>query len=150
LPDILSITGQTSVVPLLDFIPPSSYIWLDNPVLVFGQMDAIFSVALSRESSGSLPVPGDSLINGRGFSQLLAPFRLIEMGGNGYFRPFTSLRFNTEPQPPFHKNFDLVIAAYRRNREGGYSSIIVSESEIQTKRLIEIFKEIGPDVSTLL
>ena len=147
LPDLLSITTNEEAVSILDFIPPSSYIWIDNPEMVLDQMNTIYSLALSRNESGALPVSIDTLIDGREFSNSAKPFRLIEIGGNGYSENLTRISFRTEPQPQFNKNFELVVSANRISQQNGYSSIILAENDIQIDRLKDIFKEISPDVS---
>ena len=55
------------------------------------------------------------------------------------------ISFHTHPQPVFHKNFDLLISAFRKLQDEGTDLYILADSQKQTDRLESIFhdKETG-------
>lgn len=51
------------------------------------------------------------------------------------------VRFQTEPQRSFRKNFDLVAATFKEKAEEGYRIYILSDNEKQTARIRSIFAD---------
>ncbi|MCQ2335096.1 MAG: transcription-repair coupling factor [Paludibacteraceae bacterium] len=68
-------------------------------------------------------------------SQQLQSFTTIEMGLHSYFRAHSVVDFSTQPQPIFHKNFDLLHDDIELKRSEGYRVYILSDSRKQTDRL---------------
>ncbi|MBN2669572.1 MAG: transcription-repair coupling factor [Bacteroidales bacterium] len=52
-----------------------------------------------------------------------------------------TLNYNTEPQPAFQKNFDLLINDLRLKKEDHYKGFIISENAQQIDRLHHIFED---------
>lgn len=50
----------------------------------------------------------------------------------------TVIRFNTEPQPSFNKNFDILYSDIRKRMDSGYSVEILSDNHAQIERLTSI------------
>ena len=61
---------------------------------------------------------------------------------SGCGRPDVAVAFHTEPQPVFHKNFDLLANELIHRQKEGYALFMLSESLSQ----IERFRQIFPDV----
>ena len=86
------------------------------------------------------------LVNPEEFKQQVIDFRRIELKslpprgevGGG-------LSFHSHPQPVFHKNFDLLIDAFKKLQDEGTDIYILADSVKQTDRLESIFhdKETG-------
>ena len=55
--------------------------------------------------------------------------------------------FETKPQPPFHKNFELLASYLGKLQHEGFNIFIFSNSEKQLERLTTIFEEIDPSLS---
>ena len=90
----------------------------------------------------------DLLVNPEDFKQQIVNFRRIELtsppkGGRG--GQVTLIPFHTHPQPVFHKNFDLLIDAFKKLQDEGTELYILADSRKQTDRLESIFidKETG-------
>ena len=74
-------------------------------------------------------------------------FRRIEFGNKPTGTPQATLTFDTQAQPIFHKNFELVSGCFREFMAKGYTLYICTDSEKQAKRLKDIFEERGDNIS---
>src|SRR6218665_1463292 len=52
------------------------------------------------------------------------------------------LSFNQQPQPAFHKNFDLLISNLKENKTKGYRNYFLTDNVKQADRLITIFNDL--------
>ena len=80
------------------------------------------------------------------FARRALDFRRVEFGARPTGTPDATLQFSTEPQPVFHKNFDLVSASLTGFLARGYRLFILSDSAKQTDRLRAIFEERGDNI----
>ena len=58
----------------------------------------------------------------------------------------TKLRFDTSPQPLFHKDFDLVSQSFKKFIDNGYKLMLLTDDLHQAERLKAIFEEHGDDI----
>lgn len=80
------------------------------------------------------------------FEKQLQEHSLIEFGERFHFEANLTLDYSVSPQPPFNKNFDLLIESLNRNTENNYINLIVSDNTTQLERLRRIFDDIGQEV----
>ena len=80
------------------------------------------------------------------FARRALDFRRVEFGARPTGTPDATLQFSTEPQPVFHKNFDLVSASLTGFLARDYRLFILSDSAKQTDRLRAIFEERGDNI----
>ena len=58
----------------------------------------------------------------------------------------TKVKFDTSPQPLFHKDFDLVSQSFRKFIDNGYRLMLLTDDLHQADRLKAIFEERGDDI----
>lgn len=80
------------------------------------------------------------------FEKQLQEHSLVEFGERFHFEPTLTLDYSVSPQPPFNKNFDLLIETLNKNTENGFVNLIVSDNTVQLNRLSKIFEDLGKDV----
>ena len=122
-----------------------------------------FSQAAKIEQQEVSPKGGDLegaslLVNPDVFKQQIVGFKRIELialpqrgqlpVGSGAIgelategREGAIIQFHTHPQPVFHKNFDLLIDAFKKMQDEGTDLYILADSQKQTDRLENIFHE---------
>ncbi len=86
------------------------------------------------------------LVNPEAFKKQILDFRRIELKASSLIpNPYSLIQFNTHPQPVFHKNFDLLIDAFKKLQNDDTDLYILADSQKQTDRLESIFhdKETG-------
>ena len=126
-------------VNFLEFIPSNTTIWLDDLDLIMHRIEEIHEKAGDEELEEFLAIPGN------------LKEKLMQHGVVEFTRPVlktsATFTFNTIPQPPFQKDFNLLSSTLEQNiREKGIQNIILSESPQQLERLRAIFDEINPGV----
>ncbi|MDX5477624.1 MAG: transcription-repair coupling factor, partial [Cyclobacteriaceae bacterium] len=68
----------------------------------------------------------------------------IEFGHKFYFKKAEVFQFDSQPQPSFNKNFELLVENLVDNEKKGWLNVICSESDKQISRLENIFQELDP------
>lgn len=66
----------------------------------------------------------------------------IEFGQNSYLDAANSIAFNTKSQPPFNKNFELLLNDLREHIDDGYNILFFSESSKQLDRIQSILNDL--------
>lgn len=145
IPDIQELAFNESTESFIDFIPPSSVIWSENFSYIIEKTDNIWAQARMRSSKGEISDRRDIIITGRHLEELCSKHRQVYFGRSTETKDAITIYFRTEPQPSFNKNFDLLATRLAGNISEGYRNFIISESDIQEKRLKEIFAETDPD-----
>jgi len=139
----------------LDFLPSSSKIWFKDLQQCKDTLDAYFDKA--NESfedilkSGGVKIvlkPEDLFEHSISFSELLQAFSLVEFGNIFYENPVEAFKFESEPQPSFNKNFELLVERLQESQATGFANIMLAESEKQLERLTTIFEELDPNLES--
>ena len=149
----LSVSGSGEFVSFFDFIPRNSILAMKDFFWVREHMDKIHEDAVSplalaadEEHKTELLNIAKNLIDGGEFMMQSLNFRRIEFGNKPTGTPQATLTFDTQAQPIFHKNFELVSSCFREFIEKGYTLYICTDSEKQAKRLKDIFEERGDNI----
>ena len=150
----LSVTGNGEFVSLLEFIPKDTVLAMKDFFWVREHVDKIHEDAVSplalaadEEHKTQLLNIAKNLIDGSDFMMQALNFRRIEFGNKPTGIPQATLTFETEAQPIFHKNFELVSGCLKDFIQRGYTLYICTDSEKQAKRLKDIFEERKDNIS---
>ena len=150
----LSVAGNGEFVSFFDFIPKDSILAMKDFFWVRERIDTIHEEAVSplalvadEEHKNELLNISKHLIDGGTFMLHALNFRRIEFGNKPTGTPQATLKFDTQAQPIFHKNFELVSSCFKEFLEKGYTLYICTDSEKQAKRLKDIFEERGDNIS---
>jgi transcription-repair coupling factor (superfamily II helicase) len=144
IPDIQELSLNENTDSFIDFIPPSSVIWSENFNYIIDKADDIWAQARTRSSKGEISDRRDIIITGRHLEELCSKHRQVYFDRIREDDNAIEINFRTGPQPSFNKNFELLTSKLVSNNNEGYHNFIVSESDIQEKRLMEIFAETDP------
>lgn len=150
----LSVSGSGEFVSFLEFIPKDSVLAMKDFFWVRERIDSIHEEAVSplalaadESSRSELLNISRNLIDGADFTKHTLNFRRIEFGNKPTGTPQATMKFDTQAQPIFHKNFELVSACFKEYINKGYTLYICTDSEKQAKRLKDIFEERGDSIS---
>lgn len=138
----------------LGFLPEDTKIWIKDFQLTKDVMDECFHKAtqefdqIVRKTKNDKLVlqPADLFETGADFAQQSENFSRIEFGRQFYLKSSKSFLWESQPQPSFNKNFDLLVTHLAENEKRGYVNILTAENEKQIDRLIGIFKELDPTI----
>ena len=148
-------------VSLLHFLPQGSLTVWRSPQYVTETVGRIYEEGFTQQAliemtSTSATGMSEAELNGKmkklfllrsdelktesqAFRQVILGYRPDRMAG-------TRLKFQTSPQPLFHKNFDLLADSLAGSIAEGYKVYILADSEKQNERLRDIFDEINSRV----
>jgi transcription-repair coupling factor (superfamily II helicase) len=145
IPNIQDISVEEINDSFTDFLPPSSLIWIENPLFIKEKINSIYFQTTQREESGQIADKKEIVMTGNRFLENCKEFRMFEFGRSRNPDQDARFEFRTEPQPVFNKNFELLSEKLISNNSEGYTTYIISESESQIERLRDIFSEINPE-----
>jgi transcription-repair coupling factor (superfamily II helicase) len=136
----------------LEFLPVDTVLWLKDYQLsvdvieeCFHKADQAFTQIVNQTKTDKLLLkPEDLFDGGKTFSQQVARFSTVEFGRQFYLKTDNKLTWDSQPQPSFNKNFDLLVANFSENEKQGFTNLIVAENEKQIDRLLGIFQELDP------
>ena len=135
---VAAMAGQNQQqVPVFDFLPQDTVIVTRDRAYVCDRVAQIFREGFSQqaEHEGNEAVDfQQKVVQPDRFNVAFALFRCALFSSKE-----GDIRFNTSPQPLFHKNFELVEQECRRLTDEGYNLYILADSKKQLDRLQEIF-----------
>ena len=80
------------------------------------------------------------------FAEDLSRFTVVEFGNRFHTPTEAVFALESQPQPSFNKNFELLAQNLKENSDQGFTNLIASDSEQQIERLRRIFEEIDSAV----
>jgi transcription-repair coupling factor (superfamily II helicase) len=136
----------------LEFIPGNTLLWIKDHQLLLDTLDRYYEKVTENfrailEACNFTQVilnPSDLFVDAAVFRQHAAGFVRLEFGNRFSETAARVLRFDTEAQPSFSKNFNLIAENLDQWQGRGYRICIVSDSFSQLDRLRSIFEQIDP------
>ncbi len=136
----------------LEFLPGNTHVWFKDYQFTLDSLDESFQkaerqfhqIVAGTENENLLIKPSDLFDNAEKFKAKTQSFPQIEFGHKFYFKDCQLFSFDSQPQPSFNKNFELLVENLVANEKNGWVNIICSESEKQSNRLENIFHELDP------
>jgi len=136
----------------LSFLPEQALLWIKDYQLTLDVMDECyqkaaqaFALMAGDNKKGALVLQPEQVFEqGAQFAEAAKKFAVVEFGRQFYSKGATKISWESQPQPSFNKNFDLLVANLGDNEKTGYLNLIVAENEKQIDRLQGIFQELDP------
>lgn len=152
MPNIQTRLIQEERHSILDFISPTTRVWVKDIELVEDVLIKSFETASKRfdkilRDSGNAKIalePEQLFETADYFISRLAQFQCLEFGSRFQLSASLTLEFSSSAQASFNKNFELMSSALIDAQTQGYSNFIAAEQPKQLERLQEIFEEINP------
>ena len=142
-------------VSFFHFLPPSALLVQKNPQFVQDSIAQIHTEGFSSQAmiersatEGSSEIELHSerlLISAEQFAAEVEQYPSIVFSSHSPSR--LTLHFSTQPQPFFHKNFDIINTTLADYQQRGYRLYILADNAEQHQRLAAIFEETGTSVS---
>ena len=149
-PDIRSGAIAERRVELTEYLDPDTVLWMRDPnyqtdIITKGWEEALqeFHARTAREEEAFHPktrylLPGQ-------FREWQSRFPLVVYGAESV-KADNSLKFRQQPQPRFHRNFEMLIQWMQQNDTGRIQTIVFSENPKQIDRLHTIFNDLNAGV----
>ena len=131
-----------------DYCTNKTIVFIKNTSFLSSRIDHFFEKATevfnSLSESINHSTPQELFCSSELLKKQLLDFSIIEFGTERYFASKSQdsvIEFNTQPQPSFNKQFNLLIDELNDNHENGIKNIITCVSEQQAKRFNDIFED---------
>lgn len=138
----------------IDFLPDNTKVWFKDYQQTLDIIDSYFTKASQSfdeiiQQSGETVVvlePSDLFETAGSFIKQAQPLVKIEFGNRFYLPEAQEFTWESQPQPAFNKNFELLMENLNKNQDEGITNLIASDSLQQLRRLHSIFDEIDPTI----
>jgi transcription-repair coupling factor (superfamily II helicase) len=130
---------------ITDVLPESTVVWLKNPEIIVSRLNELFSL-VTQELKSDIQELSKIYTTGKEFFDSLKGKSTVEFGVKPLFRSGKSVEFNTSPQPPFNKNFELLAENLNENTLKGYTTYILADNPTQLERLENILHTINNEL----
>lgn len=148
--------NETHGISLMEFLPQGAILGCLDSEWVLERVATICNQELSEQliatEEGDLTAI-EKLVSDEKFTQAFHTFSRIEINNRDLSNLTTarskskestsSIVFDTQPQPEWHKNFDLISADFQKYTMQGYKIHILSDSPKQLDRIEAIFEDRG-------
>ncbi len=156
---------ESGYIPFTDFIPDNMVLAVRNLAFVFDRVSSVYEEGFSHQAiteekalleeeqlAEATKLRKNIIVSGEDFARGILKMRRLELGTythDSTEQPTTSskgcthIKFETSPQPLFHKNFELVTQELGKFIADGYKVNILADSDKQIQRLKDIFEEMA-------
>ncbi len=129
-----------------DYISENMVILVSDPELVANQLEKMYQKATEvfekMDSTVRHVEPSELFIDKTTFLKKAPDFTIAEIGNHAIFDPEKTFEFSIQPQPPFNKQFDLLLGNLSENHFNGYKNYLFCSNETQAKRFHDIFESL--------
>ncbi len=137
----------------LQLLDNKDLIWIDDVTYALDKIEMEFKKAVQAYEQNQSPVrrlkPEELYVTPADFARHLQAHPVAEFGLHFYFRDAETFEFNTGLQPPFHKNFELLLETLEDHSSKGYQNFILSNNPKQTERLHSILADLLPRTESI-
>ncbi|MCS6905039.1 MAG: transcription-repair coupling factor [Bacteroidia bacterium] len=153
-PNLQTALIEEARISFLEFIPSNTLVFIDSIPQLLEQIDKMFGLAiktyqeLKHKSGGSTirSQPEALFCNSQIIEKQLLGFPIFECNNLSFYPDAHAVVFESNHQPKFNKNFELITQHLIENQEKGIKNVINCENEKQQRRLKEIFLQINDKV----
>ena len=169
IPNIETQFDTKEKVCLLDFLPEQTIYWLKDWDIIKDKIniqeeelgaylkiqDQFISTKEEVEDEETKLIKNVSLqdfVPSATIERLIAQNKIIEFGAKSAFNFNNTstpviIEFNTNPQPSFNRNFELLIKNLKDYESNGYEIYLFAEQAKQLERLYTIFKDLQTEIN---
>ncbi|MEX0811746.1 MAG: transcription-repair coupling factor [Chitinophagales bacterium] len=147
---------------LFDALPKDTVLWIKDANFTKEVLDNCFENAVEKfreiseedyetEEEEDLSnffekEPAETFERAVDFLSNLKKFPLVEFGNQSHLNAQKTFVWNTQPQPAFNKNFDLLIEDLNKNNKADIRNFIFAENPKQIERFYSIFEDLKAEV----
>ena len=134
---------------LLETLPSQTHLVVHDLDWCRERIGAIWNeepVVADEESFTSADLMHSKLVQWDLFMHAALDLKRIQFGTHTTGTPDATINFQTQVQPIFHKNFDLVSTTFQQYLKEGYTLYILSDVEKQAARIHAIFEDRKDDI----
>lgn len=130
----------------LEYISEKTVLFIQNTEGLLGQLDLQYNKAIEAFDKLSKDIkhaePEELFLNQQTFLKKALDFTVVELASKALFKTEKAFEFAMQPQPPFNKQFDLLLSNLSDNHARGYKNYIFCSNEAQAQRFHDIFESL--------
>ena len=144
-------SNESKMVSLMEYFGSEDIVWTQSLMMAAETMEKIladthkaYTERLADKAhpiAGTLPKPEEIRCPANEFLHSMLECKIVEYGNSHYFSQAEVLKAQSEPQPSFNKQFDLLTANLTDYAERGYQLLITVSNDSQKKRLEKTLPE---------
>ncbi len=151
-PNLTENQNASGLIPVSDYLPEGTKIWVEDFDFVQQRMDAIaekianqtFDIDQDEDDEKSYAfLNKEDICTYDDFRKGASNFAIVSFAQHAQLDDAVDVEFATAPQPVFHKNFELLEENLKEKRTEGYECYILSDNPRQLERLKAIFHDRG-------
>lgn len=154
-PNMQTQFDEAQKVDLLSALPANTTLWIRDARLAAERLGTCWDKATkTAEALRKVPKPDeqhplvryeakDLFTTQAEWLEDVATLPIVECGPESRFPDSEEVRFDTEPQPSFNKNFELLLADLRRNSNEALDNYLYCSNARQIERFRQIFTDLG-------
>lgn len=154
IPNINNQFNQEQKVSIFNVFPKDTCIWIKEPELLVEKLQTCFEkveeyaskVATLSEDDLQGTFAERAFIYPNEIVSNLSGFNLFILSKSLHFNKGEEIIFDTSVQPPFNKNFQLLIENLNENTKNEYVNYIFTDNVKQIERFYNIFEDMGVTV----
>ena len=133
----------------LKYIASKTVVFLKSAEVLFPRIDDFYTKAVEAFNTLSETInhasPDELFCNSELLKRQFLDYAVVEFGSSALLSSQT-ISFQTQPQPAFNKQFEVLINNLNENHDQGIKNFIACVSEQQAKRFHDIFEDIDQEV----
>jgi len=156
IPDINKKYRTEQKVSIFDVFPENTIIWIKNVDMLLDRLQ--MCLEKTEEFSNSLALKDDEelqqIFQDRAFilpqdivQEISKHHLILQRESQAKLSFDLTIQYNGKPQPPFNKNFNLLIDDLKKKEKKGIENYIFTENNKQIERFYNIFEDLNADVS---
>lgn len=135
----------------LEFIGKQTTVWLSANDLVKAALDKDYEKAVKiydqlPKNTVKHSLPSELYMHPSDWKEQIEKHSIVEFGPEYHFKATETISFETQHQPTFNKDFDLLKDDLIARKSIGAHNMIFSNQPKQIERLYQIFEDIGAEV----
>ncbi len=159
IPNVETQFDEQDKISLFDFLPANTVVWIQDQKLTSERLltqEEDLQLFMELKDSGSLKTGGEenekavlsesSFISAADFENSLRQRHLVQFGYQPSGDEKTEIVFQTRSQPPFNRQFDLLIKDLKSWESKGYRVFLFAENPRQLERLHSIFEDLRAEI----
>ena len=134
---------------ILSYIHPKTVLFIQDSTVSLAKLDDLFekaTVAFSKLTGEIKQAsPEELFIHQKSFLKQALDFSIVEVGSHSLFNIEKKFEFHIKPQPPFSKQFDLLLNNLNENHFHGFKNYLFCSNENQANRFHDIFESLDEE-----
>jgi transcription-repair coupling factor (superfamily II helicase) len=148
IPNIQEDLKDEKRISFFEFLSGNEIFLFNDIQLIADQIEHNYNQTIDKSADENQRLKWrEKIFSGEEFESEIKAFTCAEFGLKRFFNHAKTIQFETQHQPVFHKNFDLLAENLNDYKNFGFSNYILSANVSQTDRLQAIFddKELNVD-----